>query len=57
MVLEFGRSPLHRQDKNGLVERKRQSLSKMARAFLSAAKLPKKFWFWAICEASIHMNI
>ena len=50
-------APLHQQDKNGLVERKWQSLTKMARAFLSAAKLPKKFWFWAIREASIRMNM
>ena len=33
----------HHQDKNGLVERKWQSLTKMARSFLTAAKLPKKF--------------
>ena len=29
----------------------------MARSFLTAAKLPKKFWFWAIREASICINM
>ena len=29
----------------------------MARSFLTAAKLPKKFWFWALREAIIRMNI
>ena len=38
-------APPHRQDKNGLVERKWQSLTKMARSLLTEAKLSKKFWF------------
>ena len=29
----------------------------MARSFLAEAKLPKKFWYWALCEAVICMNI
>ena len=29
----------------------------MARSFLTVAKLPKKFWFWAIHEASIQMTM
>jgi len=29
----------------------------MARSFLAEAKLPKKFWFWAICEANHRLNI
>ena len=41
-------APPHRQDKNELVERKCQSLTKMDRSFLTAAKLPEKLWFWAI---------
>ena len=50
-------APPYRQDKNSLVKRKWQSLTKISRAFLSAAKLPKKFWFWVIREASIRMNM
>ena len=29
----------------------------MARYFLTEAKLPKKFWFWAIHEANLRLNI
>ena len=50
-------APPRRQDKNSLVERRWQSLTKMARSFLAEAKLPKKFWFWAICEANLRLNI
>ena len=50
-------APPHRQDKNRLVKQKWQSLTKMVRSFLTAAKLPKKFWSWALCEASIWMNM
>ena len=50
-------TPPHQQDKNGLVERRWQSLTKMARSFLTEAKLHKKFWFWAIREANICLNI
>ena len=50
-------APPGRQDKNGLVERHWQELTKMARSYLTTAKLPKKFWFWAIREAILRMNI
>ena len=50
-------APPGRQDFNGLVERKWQSLTAMARSFLADAKLPKKFWFWAIREAALRSNI
>ena len=50
-------APPHRQERNGVVEHKWQSLTKMACLFLTTAKLPKKFWFWAIHEASIQMNM
>ena len=39
-----------------LVERRWQEITKMAQTFLSEAKLPKKFWYWAIWEASICSN-
>ena len=29
----------------------------MARSFLTEAKLPKKFWYWAIREANLRLNI
>ena len=50
-------APPDRQDYNGLVERKWQSITAMARSFLAEAKLPKKFWFWAIREAAIRSNM
>ena len=50
-------APPGRQDKNGFVENKWQSLTKMARSFLAEAKLPKKFWFWVLCEANVCMNL
>ena len=50
-------APPPHQDKNGLVERRWQSLTKMARSFLAEAKLPKKFWFWVIYEANLRLNI
>ena len=50
-------APPYRQDKNGLVERRWQEITKMARTYLTEAKLPKKFWFWAIREANLRMNL
>ena len=50
-------APPHRQDKNGLVERRWQSLTAMARSFLTNAKLSKKFRYWAIREANIRSNL
>ena len=29
----------------------------MARSFLADAKLPKKFWFWAISKANLRINL
>ena len=50
-------APPSRQDHNGLVERQWAEITKMARSFLADAKLPKKFWFWAIREANLRMNL
>ena len=50
-------APPRRQDENDLVERQWQSLTKMTRSFLAEAKLSKKFWFWAIREANLRLNI
>ena len=50
-------APPNRQDKNGLVERKWQSIVNMARSFLTESQLPKRFWYWAVREASLRHNI
>ena len=50
-------APPGRQDKNGLVERRWSLLTSMARSFLAEAKLPKKFWYWAIREACVRLNV
>ena len=44
-------APPNHQDHNGLVERHCELLTNMARAFLAESRLPKQFWYWAICEA------
>ena len=43
--------------KNGLVERRWSLLTSMARSFLADAQLPKKFWYWAIREACVRLNV
>ena len=50
-------APLDRQSQNGLVERRWQILETMARTYLTSAKLPKRFWFWAVREASRRLNL
>ena len=50
-------APPSRQDHNGLVELWWAEITKMTRSLLADAKLPKKFWFWAICEANLRINI
>eukprot|EP00531_Pseudo-nitzschia_arenysensis_P008906 CAMPEP_0116127296 /NCGR_PEP_ID=MMETSP0329-20121206/6769_1 /TAXON_ID=697910 /ORGANISM="Pseudo-nitzschia arenysensis, Strain B593" /LENGTH=2217 /DNA_ID=CAMNT_0003621395 /DNA_START=65 /DNA_END=6718 /DNA_ORIENTATION=- len=50
-------APPNRQSQNGLVERKWQSLQGMARSLLTDARLPTKFWYWAIREAATRINI
>ena len=50
-------APPGRQSQNGMVERRWQILENMARALLAEASLPTKFWYWAIREATIRLNI
>jgi hypothetical protein len=50
-------SPPHRQSQNGTVERQWQTAAQMARALLIEARLPRRYWFWAIREAVHRMNI
>ena len=46
-----------RQSSNGLVERYWRTGVRMARAFLAEAKLPTRFWFWALRTAFHRMNL
>jgi hypothetical protein len=50
-------SPPHRQSQNGMVERQWQTAVTMARALLVEAQLPRRYWFWALREAVIRMNL
>ena len=50
-------APPEQQHQNGLVERTWQTLSKMARSFITDKQMPKSFWFWAIKHASRIHNI
>jgi hypothetical protein len=50
-------APPYRQSQNGLVESHWRVAGNMARAFLAEAGLPKRFWFWAVREATIQMNL
>ena len=50
-------APPHRQSQNGLVERRWKILEGMARAFLTDARLPTRFWYWAIREAVNRLNM
>jgi hypothetical protein len=49
--------PPNRQSQNGLVERQWQTAVVMARAMLIEAQLPRRYWFWALREATIRMNL
>jgi hypothetical protein len=50
-------APPYCQSQNGLVESHWRVASNMARSFLAEAGLPKRFWFWAVREATIRMNM
>jgi hypothetical protein len=50
-------APPHRQSQNGMVERRWQMLEAMARTYLTEARLPKRFWYWAIREATHRINM
>ena len=52
-----GASPPHRQSQNGAVERQWQTACCMARSFLATARLPNRYWYWAIHEAVTRMNM
>jgi hypothetical protein len=50
-------SPPNRQSQNGLVESHWRVACGMARGLLAEAQLPKRYWFWAIREAVLRMNL
>ena len=49
-------APASRQHQNGLVQRQWQTLMSMARSFLSNKKMPRIYWWWAICHSSQILN-
>jgi hypothetical protein len=55
--VKIGASPPHRHSQNGAVERNWNTAVEMGRSFLAEANLPKRYWFWAVREASIRMNM
>ena len=55
--VKIGASPPHRHSQNGAVERNWNTAVEMGRAFLAEANLPKRYWFWAVREATIRMNM
>jgi hypothetical protein len=55
--VRIGASPPHRQSQNGAVERNWNTAVEMGRAYLAKAGLPKRYWFWAVREATIRMNM
>jgi hypothetical protein len=50
-------SPPNRQSQNGLVESHWRVACGMARGLLAEAQRPKHYWFWAIHEAVLRMNL
>ena len=50
-------APPNRQSQNGLVERRWQILQGMARTLLTEACLPTKFWYWAVRESCVRLNL
>jgi transposase InsO family protein len=55
--IRTGASPPGRQSQNVAVERQWRTTTSMARALLVEARLPKRYWFWALREAVIRMNL
>jgi hypothetical protein len=55
--VKIGASPPYRHSQNGAIERNWNTAVEMGRSFLAKANLPKRYWFWAVREASIRMNM
>jgi len=52
LKIHVNAAPSYRQDKNGLVERRWQTLIAMARNWLASSELPANFWFYAVKRAA-----
>jgi hypothetical protein len=50
-------APPKRQSQNGLVKRQWRTAVVMARSMLIEAQMPRRYWFWAVQEATIRMNL
>jgi hypothetical protein len=44
-------APNGRQNQNGLVERAWQTITNMARAFITDMQMPRNYWYWALRQA------
>jgi hypothetical protein len=55
--IRVGASPPSRQSQNGATERQWRTATSMERALLVEARLPKRYWFWALRKAVIRMNL
>jgi hypothetical protein len=55
--VQVGASPPGRHSQNGAVERQWRTATSMARALLVEARMPQRYWFWAIRESVIRMNL
>jgi hypothetical protein len=44
-------APTGHQNQNGLVERAWQTLTNMARAFITDMQMPRSYWYWALRQA------
>jgi hypothetical protein len=44
-------APNGRQNQNGLVERKWQAITNMARAFVTDMQMPRNYWYWALQQS------
>jgi hypothetical protein len=52
LVIHVNDPPSNPQDCNGLAERLWQTMMSMARNWLASAKLPAKFWYYAVKRAA-----
>jgi hypothetical protein len=55
--VHIGASPPQQQSQNGAVERNWNTAVEMACVFLTEAGLPRRYWFWAVREATVRMNM
>jgi hypothetical protein len=55
--IQITSAPPSRQSQNGLVQRQWRTAVAMARSMLIEACLPRRYWFWALHESVIRMNM